>query len=1148
MNRSLIFVVAVAAAGCAPDLDVTRQADQRGTFGDTVYREACQRVALTAQLDEQAAGQRDVIDVNGSVYGSVCTQNAPAPDDAPQKLKALQAQHNKLVAAVNLILPDSFLDPMEAFLEALTALADDGTMEALIGNTGDMLGRLKDDQQFTTALSHFSSRTGYRPFKTGDLLRTVVDYPQLDDVLAKSLDLLIDDSGQLTPELLNLLTALTKEMSTATPVAVPSDGTRTLAIARDLLLTTSDDFGSGTPRLMTRRDWRGVAQIPTNPDGSLPAPFVDNNGDGLADIDSFGHFVGADGNPVPLASPFAQQGDKATRDPDGRLIDGGGNPIYDYVDLDPTFIGAVTGEAVSLLDPTQDNALGMVHGAAALLGPRTMVTKQYVDANKMPSSLAYMGFNTDDSSLLDLLHAFVQILGDPNAQDTLLATRTLLTQHEDEVTRVIAAAFDANDRGKMHPEAMIPATSDLYDDLVPIIIRVLRIPGLAADLMDALEDPHTRALAPMFAREMLYTDRFILDQDTQYVSGDFVTPVDYGQPDSDWNRSILQRKMHLVRDADGAQFCNKDHATATVLGISLGDYSKCSMFEVDDLGLFFVLAIADHSITDDPNRPDTRHAASFREQMTDSTLRGLVPDSGLGDTILETLTGISGFGRFPTPEAASRALFLDHDHQSSFMQGSTDPVQCVDGDNFIDVHNDTIFAWEATLPNNPSGYPNDNFYDAVKPLVNAFARHDECIASDGNGSCTRVQNAAKIFVDLMKVLHTHWASAQSTYFGKGFQSKDPNLPRYSAGDGVFTYQKLVGEVLGPQGDLVPSIQALGPVLRTMTLDGTGNTPPARPSLLATFGYLFDPAQAPPGLSYRDGRITTKKSDGVSPGPHVTPYYLLADAYAEKRAALDAAPPDRAGAWRSATSNLVDQALTIETLNGLHQMKNRHFHGITVNLIDFLRGRIAAHAAAGDLAQWTHEDLTGDVTKVVAGPCFAALADLTAKLESNDAAKTSLYGLLNYLVNRAQSDTTFQTALTALADDVQIFLDDPDTVPIAHALGTALDPSSGAVNAQLRMMQRSHQVDPNCPKSGGKGACTLVTLLRNMYQATPAGGSPATDVVDSLAAVNRSAPGATGNYSPDDYASILGNIQTFLTDNDRGFIRFVNIVKSRRYNP
>src|SRR6185369_1947845 len=97
--------------------------------------------------------------------------------------------------------------------------------------------------------------------------------------------------------------------------------------------------------------------------------------------------------------------------------------------------------------------------------------------------------------------------------------------------------------------------------------------------------------------------------------------------------------------------------------------------------------MASDSIRKDSSRYATTYSkASFREQLTSGTLLTLTPDSGLGDVELETLTGITGFQRFPSPAALARALFLRPSEQSDFMQQSTDPVQCIDGDNFTDVH------------------------------------------------------------------------------------------------------------------------------------------------------------------------------------------------------------------------------------------------------------------------------------------------------------------------------------------------------------------------------------------------------------------------------------------------------------------------------
>ncbi|MSP63735.1 MAG: hypothetical protein EXR72_25995 [Myxococcales bacterium] len=1148
------LALASLAAACVPDLDTTRVVPMRGTFGETLYGEGCQRVAYTGQLEEQATGLRATVDVTGETYRAVCWSNIAAQPDAPAKVKAIQGQRARIVAAVDRILPKEFLAPLESFLEAIVLLADDGTMEEMLRRTATLLATLRDDSKFLEALSHFGGREGYRPLASADLIRTFIEYPALDDFLVKSLDLFLDKDDRATPEFSSLLAAISKDMRSAVPLAQPASPGRTLKLALDLLFSTHPDFGAGTPKLLTRRDWRGVAAIPLDPvTGKLPAPFVDNNGDGLADVDSTGRFRGGSGVPLTLGTPFTRPGDQAKRDAQGRVVDDKGKVVFSYLDLEPTFLAAAARESTVLLDPTKDNALGLIHGMTALLGPRVPKEQNYTDGKDGKTSiLKYSGFATEESAVLDLAHAFIQILGDPNAGDILLATRTLLTKYESGATRTIDAVFDSNERGKKHPEAQVPAASGFYDDLMPIIVRILRVPGLAEDLMNALEDPHVKGMAPMLARQLIMKDRFPLNQNSQKVdSTKFDTPVDYSAPDSDWNRSVMQRMLHLIRDANGAEFCNRDGAKANLFGlISLpGTFKKCEMFRIPDLGLFFAMSMADKGLIDDKSRPETRNTGSFRENITDPGMKALVFDSGVGDLLIEQLTGISGFTRFPTSPAAARSLFLDPAHQSAFMKDSTDPIKCVDGDRFLDVHNESIFAWEQTYPNNPSPFKGDTFYDAMRPIMNAFAKHDECTGRDGNGNCNQRKNALKIFLDMIGVLHAHWGSPKSAYFGQIYQSKDPDKPRYSAGSNIVSYERLTGEVMGV-GDLIPALIGLSPTLRTMTLDGTAATPPARPALVKTFSYLFDPSAAPGELAYRSGKTATVRSDG-KPGPRVTPYYLLADAYARRRAAIAGTDAEHRDAWNRATTTLIDQSLTIENMGGQYQMKNRRFHGITVVLIDFLLSRLAAHSSAGDRAKWVHKQLTADVSDVVESPIFAALADLVAQLEKNAPARDALYALLNYLVN-PKNEASFTTSLTVLADQFQLFLDDPDVVPIARAVGSAIavdGPDAGAVENQLRFLRRARRLDPNCPKGAEKGKnCTLITVLRNLFQDTPSRISPASEVADAIAEVDRATPGAGGDYVPDDYKAIFNNIHEFLVDEQRGFIHFVNIVKNRSYQP
>lgn len=1134
MRRFLVSVGLVASLiGCDQPLDTTRKGEPYGTFGETVYRESCQRVAYTGQLAQQKAGQIQTVDVSGSLGRSVCVGGAPPPANAPAKLSTIVAQKAALVSTVDAVAPHDFLDTLEHFMEQLLPLTDDGTMERAIASLGDLLGRMGADPDFGPALARLAIRNGYRPTKVAaGLVHTIVNYPGIDDFLGKTLSL-IAPGGSAETEWKQLLTAGSMAMSTAQPVANPGDSQRTLRLALNLMTSTHPDLATGSTRPLVTRDYRGLAMAATDANGKVIAPFVDANNDGLADVDSMGHFIDAKGNPLAVPSPFPDLGatDSARRDAQGRALAAatGTQTLYKYLDLDGTVFGGLARESLDIMDPTKDTALGLVYGAGALLGPRKTQTQLYMDsAGGMLGSLTYNGFDTTQSSVLDLVHAFVQLLGDPNADQSFLATSTLLSKYESPTARLIGAMLDASDRGKKHPEAMVPATSVLYDDMMPLINRILAVPGLADDLMLALEDPRMKDLAPMIARLMTSNNQIDFDHANGPAYAltsnlDAVSPVDRTKADVDYNRSLMQRIAHLIHDANGVKFCNKDNATA--LGFT---FAKCQMFEIDDLALFYILNMQ----TDASSASGSaKSGADFCGHLT--TTNPLF--TGGCSTLIGSMVGISGFGQFPKPAALNRSLFLKRGvDNNSFLNNTTDDLTCVDGDKFIDAHDKSIFAWEAPMVNAPSGNANATFYTAIAPLVDAFAKHDECVKRDPTTmNCMATQNAAKILVDLFAMLHTHWTSPQGSYFGHKYQASSATMPRFSYPDNVVSYEPLLAEVLG-QGDLMPALLALAPTLNTMTVDGNPASQPARPVLIATAKYLMMFGAAK-GLAYRNGSTTTVRSDGMTPVPKITPYYMIADAYAGKRAALAAAGA-QGDAWKNATSSLVDQMLTVQkNTNGTWQFRNRRFRAVSLLLINFLRGRIQAHTKAGDIDTWVHQTLTQDMTDTLGGATFAAATDFVGKVEADAAARTQLYQLLQYLVNEANNDLVFQTALTTLADQVQMFLDDPDLVPVAHVMGAAMDPQKGAVDAQLTLMNKAHAADTNK---------ALLTILRNLYRQGADGVYPASTLADVLSELNRAAPGQGGPLSGDDYKSILHEAQGFLIDDQRGFTRFLQIVKAR----
>jgi hypothetical protein len=1149
------FLVAAAMLAACDNIDTKRTVEPYSSFGAAVYRESCQRVAYTGQLAQKDAGLRKTVDVSGQYGRAVCVDGNPPPADAPPVLTAIVGQKDALIAVVDAILPKDFLDTLENFLEQILPLSDPvgGPMESAIKQLAAVLGTMGDDPDFSPALARLALRNGYRPTRTAaGLVRTIVNYQGIDDFIGKTLSM-IAPGGTAEAEWKQLLTAGAMALTTMQPVAQTGDPDRTLKLALNLLTSRHPDLATGTARPLVARDFRGMATVSVV-NGTVVAPFVDMDKDGLADVDADGHYIDAKGQVIVPPSPFPELGatDNTPRDALGRvLVDPKlTNTVYQYLDLDGTVFGGLAHETLDLMDPDpkKDIPFGLMWGAGALLGPRATQTQMYMDSmGGMIGSLTYNGFDTKQAAILDLVHGLLQVLGDPGADQTFQSVYTLLNQYESPTARLVGAMLAASDTGKQYPNAVVPAQSVVFDDLMVIVNRILAIPGLADDLFDALEDPRVQDFAPMMARLMMARNQvdFVRHAtDFPLLQGghdlDVIDPVDRTQPDVDdaktMNRSLMQRIAHIIHDSNGVKMCNKAGATA----LGAGPYDKCKMFEIDDLALFYVLNMQ----TDASKGPITsaKDGADFCKHLTIGTVLqdplGQLLIGGCNGGLLPSTAGVDGFGQFPTPKALNRALFLKQNEKpttalgGAFLANTTEDVLCADGDKFIDVHDKSLMAWEATLPG--SHVANATFYTAVAPMVDAFAKHDECTNPADPGTC---HNAAKIFVDLLAMLHTHWASPNSSYFGHTYQSTSPAQPRFAHTDNIVSYEPLLANVLG-QGDLVPAVLDFEPKLKLIKVTLGSTTITARDALRASANYLFQFGGAP-GIAYRDGTTKVVMSDGVTPVKQLTPYYLIADAYAHKRNALSMGNADQVAAWKRATSALVDQFLTVEHTATGYQFANRRFRAISLIVINFLRGRMDVHRQAQDLDEWVHHTLTDDLTEKLSGPTFAALADFTQKIEADDDARTQLYKLFQYLVDEADNDSVFQTALTTLADQVQMFLDDPDLVPVARVLGSALDPTRGAVDAQLTLTKKTHDLDTNK---------ALLTILRNLYkQDDVTSVYPASKLADVLSELNRAQPGHGGDLTGDDYRSILKATQSFLTDEQRGFMRFVNIVRTRGPN-
>ncbi|MCK5796164.1 MAG: hypothetical protein KAI47_03220, partial [Deltaproteobacteria bacterium] len=638
------------------------------TFGAKFFTLACQRVAYTSSLAAHAKDPSRPIDVSGSRYRFACrygpkflsVANAQVEDP---KVAALFARRDDFIKAIDLIFPGSELTELQAYMVKILDLTDDGRFPAVVEKSAAALDLFRADLSVNQALARVESRLGYRPRSVAlGILREALNYPKLKETLDCFLSL-VGEGGKGEASFKKLTEALSYELRTARRVddptrsdpVHPGSSLRTLRLGLDLLFASDPAFASGTSHWLVARDWRGVAQVRRTSTG-VASPFVDKDGDGLADVDNLGYLVTTSGAAPPR--PFhhdPQKPDLAlVRDSYGRALDATGNPLYVYRDLDATLLGALVRDSAQLVDPIKDTALKALEGLIAILGPRKAQTRKGTKGE----TIAYQGFDSAASPILDLAYAGLTMLRDPAILGTLEGLKTLMVDHEPEVARSIAAMRRSSDIADKYPARNVDSRSTLYDELFILLRQMVNTPGLLEDVLASMKDPRTKNLDRMFANYFKYADVHVLGSGDKVVSQSggstlFSREVDRSKPDSGANRSMQQRLFHVVHDTNGMRICSK--AGAQILVPSIMSFSpcktspckECDLFQVDNGAVFYMQSMV--FARDATGKLTTTRKATLRLKTEKMTALVAAAITGLGtDLILKTMTEIDGMGAHPT--------------------------------------------------------------------------------------------------------------------------------------------------------------------------------------------------------------------------------------------------------------------------------------------------------------------------------------------------------------------------------------------------------------------------------------------------------------------------------------------------------------------
>jgi hypothetical protein len=1142
---------------------------------------------------------------------------------------------------------------LAAMLGRVTDLYNDETIPHLTRALARMMDDIEREPEAQAALARFDARRGYRPKSVAaGVAGPALAYPglvELANALFRALSSDVDPlglrpgapaagqarkkatertsddriAGSAHASLVDMLAVLNEELRTATrgpdlaPLTVsndPRDPTLVrlsrprgnLELARTVLLAHDASFATGEPHFIVVRDARGFAKVALS-GGKVPAPFVDLAGgdgskagpDGLADIDELGRFVTTGGS-VPSPFPaFAGVGYPAavvpaTRDAQGRAVLGGA-PAYEYIDVSSTYLASLTRDLVPLLDPDpkrgHETLMDLLAGFSVVAGqrhPGKGSIRSY-DGRQ----LAYRGIREDQSPLLDLVHAVGQVLADPSTDDALALLERLARDKPQVLARLVGAGLHIQDLAAKYPDATIPASSTLWDEMLDVVVRIAQKPKLVEDVVRAFGDDRTLDLAKAGAAYMTMRDRLSYDRNdlngapfnvTTGKGETLVTPVDRARPDTGWNRSAFQRFLQTLHDANGLSICTKPGAVAHiawngasidfpsfaaqtacfVLGADIpkNPMPQCGMFRIENVAHDIVDAVLGKvklDIRDD-----------CLKKLVESPLTGIV---GGADAFLEDVSGIKGFNTKPSVPGIARVVYFDLAHEglpgdtrntktARFLRDLFDPVQTLvcpaapftDADGaLLNLRNCGSFADTIRGRDPDALFPLERmgFLEAAKPLAQAFYDND----------------ANLLFVQLLDTLHLHWGSSAQTAEECSTSSKKD--ARWCSQDGAVTYEPLVAEAL--ESDLFAAMHdgvkelsgikiahcdardGAGACTKTTDYDGVK-------VLAETLKALVDPARNQ-GLKQRNGDSGVVRNDGTR-NTQVTPIYLLIDALRGFDASFDAhkglSGEDRLPQWRRARSQLVDQLFAIEGTGKASKLKNAAVEKLLPTLVSAIRSQVVAHCpdpAKG--CTWGRTVLANNARDVVTGPTFATVLDVLDAIRADEPARTELEKLLVFLLQSTQSDASNST-LAALVDMLQVLDDDASVTALLHAVSSAAAPevigkdghvaSRGFVLAAIEVISRvageartengtricAKEIDPNR---------TLPVVLRRLVTPGPDGQPPPLDVlIDVAADVNRVRPEDASKLAPADYGHIAHEVSDFCANPSRGLEQVYTVIQ------
>jgi hypothetical protein len=389
------------------------------------------------------------------VFRVIRTNLTSAQSCSLEYVSQLEPHHADFVRSFDYALSQDVRNDLPDLVgNTILPVVENGTLPGLVDHVGEALQLLVDDEAdpdrktLQSIVSLATSPTLVESAMVTDLAAGLLATPDLPQ-LVHSTRLLMEENDGVDLVLNDALSLATHSDD------VPANTCTGLVLdnVQGTLLRTDgfvDDpaYALGAPGWMTRPDVNGNPKVLPDPmTNKLPAPFIDQDLDLVADVGPSGRPIDAYGNVIDL--PYL--GSSGPRDAEGRALNSHGGLLYEYYDVKRSALSYMMQIGADFLEADVHHQIpaiaNAVLGDPVVCNDGTSTCRAYSSADHPLADLSHLGLEMlrypQTSKLMDVLHELM--VSDPDkAEDLLVAAGDVIAALQSStVTLTDTAMYDA---------------------------------------------------------------------------------------------------------------------------------------------------------------------------------------------------------------------------------------------------------------------------------------------------------------------------------------------------------------------------------------------------------------------------------------------------------------------------------------------------------------------------------------------------------------------------------------------------------------------------------------------------------------------------------------------------------------------------------